>query len=483
MRREIILVFLFLLLLLGCSFDGLANQNKAIVIEKDGNIQFDLSVTASILVKSNTESDGISITDLDFIKDISGKLSTFKSYEIKGGYIPEYQYSLTFYDTAGKELTTINVYDNFIISCNGKFYYDQAEQLYIWPIRKAYLEKAKSTYSRGLSSFHINGKEYDMRKLDSRITSITKDTWLGDADWPEPSLILECYISPDVKYCAVFDVEKMDFVFKGSGTTFIYKNDSTASLVYVQKDKVYNYLGDILYQNRNNDYYISKIKYDKGADNDTVSVTLANKKGKKQINTTCINYRYKKGASSEFDSVSSSDSTQLAEFNADLTHDGGKDKLNIYKTKEAGDLAFLELTDSKGKTTRLEYAHTSHAGWNSVYLCKIKQKEYLLVFNPYECTGQADFMYVVYSITSQGTMEIIDSNSYSFSEKKGTTNSFNEKKFRTFAKKVNAYLKNSYLLMSTENGELKYSTKDNCLAASDQYKTEKWLKEIEKGLY
>lgn len=176
----------------------------------------------------------------------------------------------------------------------------------------------------------------------------------------------------------------------------------------------------------------------------------------------------------------------LSEFHAELTHDDRKELIRISGAESDPELTLLDVMASDGKT-RLwtETAHTAHAGWNSVYLYRKDGMDYLLVFNPYQSTGLADYSYVLFYITGVNKIDILDSGAYSFSyvAKKGSEDYFDEARFRAFADRVNTYLKDSILLLSTEGGTLIYSTPEKQLLPSGQYQTETWLKEIKASLY
>jgi hypothetical protein len=456
-------------------------KQDAVTIMEDGGLHFELSSASSVLIKSIPDSQGVTITDLDFVQSLTGMISDFTPRNTGNDDQSEYDYTLTFYDSDGTELTTFQVLNNFIISYQGKLYIDQSNQLYLWDIRKEYIEKVKSSLAVDKTSFTLNGKVIQLQDLDTGINAITDYSWLGYEEYPEPTLFLECHINPKVGYCAVFDAEKMDFVFGSHGTSFTYHNYSATSLVYTLQDEVYNYWGDSLYQNQDDSYYISNLEYDTNSSNNAVIVTLASYDEEKHIKVSCLNYH-----NNFEDSGNAADTfTPLAEFQSDLTHDGVFESIHIYKAEDAGDLAKLEIKAADGTVMRSEYAHTSHAGWNSIYLCRQDNKDYLLYFNPYQCTGTADFVFVLYDLTERNTIEIVDSGSYSFSygAAEGTADGFHEEVFRSFADKVNSYLEDSYLLMSTEGGELNYSTKDHLVLASEQYKTDRWTKDIKSNLY
>lgn len=351
--------------------------------------------------------------------------------------------------------------------------------------RQDYITKVIATFTCDKTSFRINGKEFDMHDIDQSINAITDYHWFGDSMLKEPYLFLDCHINPNVGYGAVFDVEKMDFVFGAYGTNFTYKGEDPKSLVYVFDNCIYNYWGDILYQNTDTNKYFYELNYTLDLCDNAIKITLSTINTEKLTETTCLNYHTPTDMFPELDALQSKDADSLAEFAADLNHDGKKEQLNIYKTENGDDLAFLELTDANGNSKRLEYAHTSHVGWNSVYLCTIKNKDYLFILNPYQCTGTADFTYEVYYLEDSNTLHLIDSGCYTFSyeTKRVGENAFDEKTFRSFADKINSYLSQSFLLMSTEDGTLRYSTPKKHVSIAKRYKTNRWISEIKDNQY
>lgn len=459
-----------------------SKSDTAVIRESDGSLQFNLSDTASILIRSASVSKGVTISDQSTISELVEKIQDFKPYDT-GNDFKKHDYSLTFYDDFGKELATIQAWGDYIISYEGKTYYDETEQVMVWPIRKLYIERIKDTFACDKTSFQINGETYNFQDIDISINAITEYSWIGFEDAPDPFVVLVCHINPNVGYCAVFDVETMDYSFGAYGTGFTWQQYSAKTLVYAFENKVYNYWGDILYRNDNSDYYIYDLQINDGAN--VISIALTNPQTEDRIELTRINYHKDKDEDLRNDLETYGDSILLAQFEADLMHDGSKEKLTISEVDAAGELATLEITASDGELLWLEQAHASHVGWNSVFLCSLNGKDYLLVFNPYQCTGLAEFTYELFYCTGPGTIEIIDSGCFSFNYEinRDSENAFNEAKFRPFADQVYTYLQNSYLLMSTENGELEYSTAEHLINLSEEYEPEKWIKQIVSELY
>ena len=459
MRHRIRLLFIIALFLTGCEReraieDSPSQMNKGsnndTTYEMEENIDLDLNDAAFALIKSTSDSAGVLVTESQDVKGITDNLLTCKPYDPADDYASKYEYTITFYDDENMELVTIQAYDDFVIAYEGNLYYDDSKQFYMSSIRDLYIKKTKESFTCDATSIRINGAKYDLHDIDSGINAIEKYAWFGSDDFPDPSVILVCHISPNVGYCAVFDVEKMEYVFGTYGAPFIWDN-YIESLVYAFEDTVYNYWGDSIYQNNDSSYYI----YDLDYEDETILITLASRQTEERIEVVRINY-HKSIDNDERLNLGSSESLLLSEFHADLLHNGSQNKLSIFEAETAGELASLEMADANGNIMWLEQANSSHAGWNSVYLCNIKGEDYILVFNPYENCNIADFTYVLFYLNGTDTITMVDSGRYSFyyGAEKGADDAFKKESFLEFAEKVNIYLQNSYLLMSTENGNL-----------------------------
>lgn len=453
---------------------------KAITQDQEGKLHFDLSGTTQIRIQSTSNQEGVTINNPAQIKDIVESLNVFTPYSPKENYEPEYDYTITFYQADNREPVQIKAYDNFIISYEGKLFYDASGSFYLWKVRKPYIEAVKETFSVDGTVFQLNGEMFDLKRLESGINSITEYFWFGEKELPEPQVLLVGHINPYISYGVVFDVEKMDYVFRNYGTDFTYKDSSAASLIYVFQNTVYNYWGSSLYHNMDETVYIYELNY--ANDSNLVEILLSSKDEEKTSKITRLNYYHiedpevEKGARAKL----------LSEFQADLTHDYKEDLIRISGAERDPELTYLDVIDSDRKT-RLwtETAHTAHAGWNSVYLYRKDGMDYLLVFNPYQSIGLANYSFALFYITGVNKIDIIDSGEYSFSygAKEGSKDYFDEARFRVFADRVNTYLKDSILLLSTEGGTLRYSTPEKQLLPSGQYETEKWLRDIKANLY
>lgn len=157
---------------------------------------------------------------------------------------------------------------------------------------------------------------------------------------------------------------------------------------------------------------------------------------------------------------------------ADLTHDGVKEKIvvdisNIEKTQNA----VLKIVDSENRSIWEEAAGIPHVGWNSLYLYTKDGKDYLLRYNPYMNQGMASYRYELFWIDEMGIEKNVSSDRLDFDT---TIHGYplDIAGMLSFADKINAYLSQSTLLLSTEGGKLTYSTETNKVVRTEQFS---WL--------
>lgn|GEM_PF-1006048 len=157
---------------------------------------------------------------------------------------------------------------------------------------------------------------------------------------------------------------------------------------------------------------------------------------------------------------------------ADLTHDGVKEKIavDISKVDETQE-AILKVLDDEGNIIWQESAWLPHAGWNSIFLCTIDGKDFLLRYNPYMIQGFGDYRYKLFSIDERGTEKVLKEGAVSFSIT-GEVDEFDIDKMVAFYNEINEYLDKSILLLSTEDGELAYSTENSKITRREEFS---WL--------
>ena len=192
------------------------------------------------------------------------------------------------------------------------------------------------------------------------------------------------------------------------------------------------------------------------------NTTIARTQFTKPTATTVVNL-------STASAISKFDDIQL--FNTDVTNDGIEEQLLLRQT-DAG-VYLLKVINVSGELIWSEAAGVPHAGWNSLYLCTIEGKNYILRYNPYMSTGTATYKYELFSIDLHGNKQIKASSNVIFDLKFEKEDLFNVNKIIAFVDEVNSYLDRSYILLSTENGSVVYSTKLNKITKKE---TMEWLK-------
>jgi len=154
---------------------------------------------------------------------------------------------------------------------------------------------------------------------------------------------------------------------------------------------------------------------------------------------------------------------------ADLTHDGVNEKIAVdVSSVEETQEAILKVLNDDGRVIWQESAGIPHVGWNSVYLCTVDGKDYLLRYNPYMNQGWGSYSYILFSIDAEGNEKIIDEDDVLF-DITGQTDEFDIEKLVSFHNKINGYLDKSILLLSTEQGEVEYSTEDKKITRKEEF--------------
>lgn len=99
-------------------------------------------------------------------------------------------------------------------------------------------------------------------------------------------------------------------------------------------------------------------------------------------------------------------------------------------------------------------AHPSHAGWTSVFACKIDGEDYLLQYEPEMYQGWAEYAYELWAFDGNGQAYTSDNRSVTFDINFGREeHQFDPEAIAGFFWELRGLLQDSILLTSTENGE------------------------------
>lgn len=166
----------------------------------------------------------------------------------------------------------------------------------------------------------------------------------------------------------------------------------------------------------------------------------------------------------------------------DVTHDGIKDKIELNLTYLNQDISTGEeqtvciYSGKTGEKIWFFHAGTCHVDWGSIYVYQnpSDDKVYLLNWVPYICCGSGAFRYTIFSLDETGKEENLETGRLEFSTdipKEGEV-----EKMNSFVEKVNKYLKESYVVVDTDEGCICYSKQDKPeMKLYDSSCVEEWM--------
>lgn len=158
-------------------------------------------------------------------------------------------------------------------------------------------------------------------------------------------------------------------------------------------------------------------------------------------------------------------------FREDVTHDGIKDTITLHmealrdESLATGEEETVTVTSGKtGEKIASYTADTVHYGWNGIYLYEDETGKYLVEWKPMMYQGLGAFSLKVFSLKEDGTEDVVFKKKYEFNLNVNKLD-FDREKYNDFINLVNSYLKNSYVIVDTDQGNVMYSTKEGQLAA------------------
>ena len=141
--------------------------------------------------------------------------------------------------------------------------------------------------------------------------------------------------------------------------------------------------------------------------------------------------------------------------NYDFDHDGISDTLEVVKYYDGS--TWFEVMAKKADDSCLwkTEAHTAHAGNNSIFVCTLNGRDYILQYSPSMFQGSCDYAYTLFSLDAQGAVIPKQSASVSFDINWGAPvpmhEPFDAAKVADFMDGVNGLLANSKLVLSTDS--------------------------------
>ncbi len=134
----------------------------------------------------------------------------------------------------------------------------------------------------------------------------------------------------------------------------------------------------------------------------------------------------------------------------DMNHNGTLETFLILHDPYT-DVYSLSLQED-GQEIWCDRAGTSHVGWNTIFAVSHNGLDYLLRYNPSISTGCAFYCYELFSLDENGDEVLLNRNEIEFDVNFGGTHqSFDPKQIADFLEEVHTLLKDSWLLLSTQD--------------------------------
>lgn len=139
----------------------------------------------------------------------------------------------------------------------------------------------------------------------------------------------------------------------------------------------------------------------------------------------------------------------------DFNHDGQPETVEITSVGSAHTLSVL---DADGSTLWEEEAHGAHAGWTSIFACSIDEQDYLIRYLPTMYQGWAEYSLQVFSLNAVGGEQLLHESDVTWDcNFRMEGHQYDVEALTDFLWEVHTYLRDSTLLMSTEDGEFQFN--------------------------
>lgn len=138
---------------------------------------------------------------------------------------------------------------------------------------------------------------------------------------------------------------------------------------------------------------------------------------------------------------------------ADVSDAPGMERLEIYRGNLGdGDSGVLLFYDAAGRLLHIETAHCARAGWANLYVGELDKTPFILSVHIEDRDDYGEYWYQVYRLGETGTLQQIAGSDFVW---RSDIRSYDDGLFHEWADRLERYLANSRLLLSTQEGELR----------------------------
>ncbi len=173
---------------------------------------------------------------------------------------------------------------------------------------------------------------------------------------------------------------------------------------------------------------------------------------------------------------------QQTTFYADLNHDSTDETIILNKGNWSSmDEVRLGVYQDDGTLLYSDSLYAAHAGWNNYFLYTKDDKDYLLEFSPTMYQGYADYSWKLMDFDRSGKLRIVDEEHVKFNSH-AYPYEFDVEAILTFMEGAERVIRPSMLLVSTEDGELEYSTVNQPHTRTAESYLRSWLDDTPSAL-
>ncbi len=140
-------------------------------------------------------------------------------------------------------------------------------------------------------------------------------------------------------------------------------------------------------------------------------------------------------------------------YRADIGYNAGEEQIMVY-TGDIGDgeSGMVLLADAEGEVFCALSGHTSRAGWNNIYLGERAGENFILTLQIENRDRYGEYAYQVFRFAPDGTFAQRAGSCFTFYD---DVIPYDEKQFEEWCGRLSGYLEDSFLLLSTQEGEIR----------------------------
>lgn len=144
--------------------------------------------------------------------------------------------------------------------------------------------------------------------------------------------------------------------------------------------------------------------------------------------------------------------TLINTIDVDISEIDGVEKVEIYTGNIGdGDSGFVLFKDAEGNIIQTDFAHNARAGWNSVYVGSADGVDFIMNLYYEDRDSYGGYGFAVWRMDANGDVEFISNAGMDW----GVEYKYNDEMFKEFMEEFTYYMSRSYLVLSTQGGEVR----------------------------